>query len=55
MGRRVVLALYLLIMVAILVTLDLLVLRHHVWERLTVNLAIVAVFVAFYWALLRRL
>jgi len=55
MGRRVVLAIYLLIMVAILVALDILFLRHRVWERLIVNLSIVAVFVAFYWAILRRL
>jgi hypothetical protein len=41
-------------LVAIVVVVDILFLRHHVWERLIVNIAIVLVFWAFYLRFLRR-
>lgn len=40
--------LYVLAMVAIVVGVDILFFRHHIWERLMVNVGIVLVFVAFY-------
>jgi hypothetical protein len=55
MAKRLGLVLYVLVMIAIIVGVDLLFFRHHVWERLIVNVGIVLVFVAFYWAVLRRL
>jgi hypothetical protein len=48
MPKNVYLVLYVLAMVAIIVTLDLLVFRHHFWERLATNIGIVLVFVGFY-------
>jgi hypothetical protein len=53
-GRPVGAVLYLLAMVAIVVGVDVLFFRHHFWERLIVNVAIVAVFAAFYLAVLKR-
>lgn len=47
--------LYVLAMVAIVVGVDILFLRHHFWERLAVNVGIVLVFVAFYFKFLKRL
>lgn len=41
-------ALYLLLMVAVIVGVDLLCLRNHFWERLAANAGIVLVFLAFY-------
>lgn len=55
MAKRLVLVPYALAMVAIIIGVDLLFFEHHVWERLIVNVGIVVVFVAFYWAVLRRL
>ena len=40
--------LYLAAMVAVVVSLDVLFFRGHVWERLAANVGIVLVFVAFY-------
>jgi uncharacterized protein (DUF983 family) len=56
MGRRavVVLVLYVLVMVAIVVGVDILFFRHHIWERLLVNIGIVLVFGAFYLRFLKR-
>jgi hypothetical protein len=54
MGRRAGLALYVLVLVAVLVVVDILFFRHHIWERLIANVGIVVVFVAFYWAVLRH-
>ncbi len=54
MGRWVVAVLYLLAMVGIVVGADVLFFRHHFWERLIANVAIVAVFVAFYLRFLKR-
>jgi uncharacterized membrane protein len=35
-------------MIAVIVTVDALIFRHHFWERLMVNIGIVLVFAAFY-------
>jgi hypothetical protein len=48
MSRRAGGALYALVMVAVVVGVDLLFLRDHLWARLIVNIAIVLLFVAFY-------
>jgi len=47
-------ALYLVAMVAVIVAVDVLFFRNHIWERLTVNVGIVLLFVAFYFRFLRR-
>jgi hypothetical protein len=54
MGRRAVVVLYVLAMVAVVVGVDVLFLRHLLWERLVVNVAIVLVFAAFYFRFLKR-
>ena len=54
MGRQAAVVLYLLAMVAIVVGVDILFFRHHLWERLAVNVGIVLVFVAFYLRFLKR-
>jgi hypothetical protein len=46
--------LYLLAMVAIIVGVDVLWLRHHLTARLIVNVGIVLVFIAGYFAFLKR-
>jgi hypothetical protein len=47
-GRQVVAALYVLAMVAVIVGVDVLFLRHHVLPRLISNIAIVVVFAGVY-------
>jgi hypothetical protein len=54
MGRQAVAVLYVLAMVAIVVGVDILFFKHHLWERLIVNVGIVLVFGAFYWRFLKR-
>lgn len=54
MGSRVVAALYVLVMVVIIVGVDVLFLRHQLWLRLLVNIGIVALFAAGYFAFFRR-
>jgi hypothetical protein len=54
MGRQAAIALYVLAMVAVVVVVDILFLRHHFWERLLVNVGIVLVFAAFYVIFLKR-
>ncbi len=54
MRRRVVLALYVLAMVAVIVGVDVLFFRHRFWERLIANIGIVLVCVAFYFRFLKR-
>ncbi len=46
--------LYVLTLVAVIVGVDVLIFRHHFWERLIVNVGIVLVFLAFYWRFLKR-
>jgi len=54
MSRQVVVALYVLAMVAIIVGLDMAFFRDRFWERLVVNVGIVLVFGAFYFRFLRH-
>ena len=52
MGRLSVL--YVLALIAVVVAVDVLIFRHHFWERLVVNIGIVLVFAAFYWRFLKH-
>jgi hypothetical protein len=54
MGRSAAAALFLVAMVGVVVGVDVLFFRGHVWERLAVNVGIVLVFVAFYLRFLRH-
>jgi hypothetical protein len=54
MGRPAVVVLYVLAMVAVIVSVDILFFRHHLWERLAVNVGIVLVFGAFYFLFLKH-
>jgi hypothetical protein len=54
MGRQTAAALYVLTLVAVVVGVDILFLRHLFWERLVVNIGIVLMFGAFYQRFLRR-
>lgn len=54
MGRQGAVVLYVLALVAVVVGADLLFFRHHLWERLAVNVGIVLVFAAFYFRFLKR-
>ena len=53
MGRRAAVVLYVLAMVAVVVCVDVLFLRHQFWWRLITNVGIVLVFVAFYFRFLK--
>ena len=48
MARPAVAVPYVVMMIALIVTVDVLIFRNHLWERLMVNVGIVLVFVAFY-------
>lgn len=48
MGRQTAAVLYVLVLIAVVVGVDILFFRHQLWERLIVNVGIVLVFVAFY-------
>ena len=54
MGKHVIVALYGVLMIAVVVGLDLLFFRNRFWERLMVNVGIVLVFWAFYLRFLKR-
>jgi hypothetical protein len=54
MGRRTVVVLYVLALVAVVVGVDLLFFRHEIWLRLIANVGIVLVFGAFYLRFLNR-
>lgn len=54
MGRNTALILYVVLMVAIIVTVDLLFFRHRFRERLIANISIVLVFAIFYLIFLRH-
>jgi hypothetical protein len=54
MGRQAAVVLYVLAMVGVVVGVDVLFLRHHLWARLIANIVIVAVFAAFYFRFLKR-
>ena len=47
-------ALYVVLMAAVIVAVDLLFFKNRFWERLTVNAGIVLVFAAFYFRFLKR-
>ena len=50
---RMIVALYVAAMIALIVGLDVTLFRHHFWERLAANVGIVLVFAAFYGRFLR--
>jgi hypothetical protein len=54
MKTQVIVALYGVMMIAVVVGLDLLFFRNRFWERLIVNIGIVLVFAAFYLRFLRH-
>jgi hypothetical protein len=54
MGRQAAVVLYLLALVAVVVSVDVLFLRHQFWPRLAVNVGIVLVFGAFGYRFLKR-
>lgn len=47
MTRNLSFALYVVVLIAVVVSVDVLFFRHHIWERLIVNIGIVLVFAAF--------
>jgi hypothetical protein len=53
-GRQAAGVLYVVALVAVVVSVDILFFRHHIWERLAVNIGIVLVFGAVYVRFLRR-
>jgi hypothetical protein len=54
MGKNAGVALYIIAMVVIIVGLDILVFRNHLWPRLAANVGIVLLFGAFYFRYLRH-
>lgn len=54
MTRKIVLAPYIAVMIVLIVTVDVLFLRHLIWTRLFVNIGIVLVSGAFYFIFLTR-
>ena len=48
MPRNIYIVLYILVLIAVVVSVDLLFFRNRFWERLIVNIGIVLVFAAFY-------
>jgi hypothetical protein len=48
MGRQVAVTLYVLVMIAVIVGVDLVFLRNRLWARLITNIGIVLVFAVFY-------
>lgn len=54
MGRQSAVVRYVLALIAVVVGVDLLSLRHRFWERLMVNVGIVVVLAAFYLRFLKR-
>ena len=54
MGRQAVSVLYVIALVVVIVGVDVLIFRHHAWERLIANVGIVLIFAAFYLRFIRR-
>jgi cytochrome c oxidase subunit IV len=54
MGRQAAIVLYVVALIAVIVTVDVLFFRHHAWERLAVNVGIVLVWATFYLTFLKR-
>jgi hypothetical protein len=53
-GRQAVVVLYVLVLVAVVVGVDILFFRNQFWPRLIVNVGIVMVFTAFYLRFMKR-
>jgi hypothetical protein len=54
MGRQAAVPLYVLALIAVVVSVDVVFLRNRFWERLMANVGIVLVFAAFYLRFLKR-
>ncbi len=54
MPRNIYVTLFVLLMIAVIVSVDVLFFRNHFWERLIANISVVLVFVAFYFRFLRK-
>jgi hypothetical protein len=54
MTRNMSVVLYILVMIAVVVSLDFLFFKNRFWERLIVNIGIVVVFLAFYLRFLKK-
>jgi hypothetical protein len=54
MARAIIVVLYVVAMIAVIVTVDVLIFRNHFWGRLMVNIGIVLVFAAFYLRFLKH-
>ena len=54
MTRNMPVVLYIVVLIVVVVSVDLLFFKNHVWERLIVNIGIVAVFAAFYLRFLKN-
>jgi hypothetical protein len=54
MARPMIAVVYVVAMIVLIVAVDVLIFRNHLWERLAVNIGIVLVFTAFYWRFLRH-
>ena len=54
MSRSIFVVLYIVVLIAVVVSVDLLFFRNLFWERLTVNIGIVLVFAAFYFRFLKN-
>ena len=54
MPRNIYIVLYILVLIAVVVSVDLLFFRNRFWERLMVNIGIVLVFLAFYLRFLKN-
>ena len=54
MPRNTYVVLYILVLIAVVVSVDILFFKHQFWERLIVNIGIVLVFAAFYLRFLKK-
>ena len=54
MPRDIYVVLYILVLIAVVVSVDLLLFKNRFWERLIVNIGIVLVFAAFYLRFLKK-
>ena len=54
MTRNMFVVLYVVVLIAVVVGVDLLFFRNRFWERLIVNISIVLVFATFYWRFLKN-
>jgi hypothetical protein len=54
MPRNIYVVLFVLVLIAVVVGVDVLFFKNHFWERLMANVAIVLVFAAFGWRFLRN-